>query len=893
MDERFDNLLKQRFETREVFEPTDVRGSASGYTVVPPPPPVVPTDAEPQTETNEPGILDEFGEYIGNVGATIGDLPDMAIRGILSAGGEAAYSAGIIDKDQADVWRKMLKSSGKMAEKEGVNPVARGLGEGLAQFGAGMIGPFKALRAVGVARPLAALVAEGLSGAFAFNPDDPNFGNFINSFEPENPIVKNIADYIQTDPNDTEAENRFRNLVQDVVPSAVVESIVKGVKTVREMDPNTIIEAGEAAEKRLSDAMSGTTLNANPIGAVGDAAIAGAGKVAQKIAPDAPPFFSAVAKTVDALPQEKGSGAQMRAMITKGEGVKPDEMAWIGLDDFLKGKKSVTKQEIKDYVEVNQVRIEEVVKSDDASIFKFAKNSTADEIGLVVSNDEGLYQSVDVIDPLIEKLRNASSAEYDDVAIELADALVDSGLDPATAKRMVFDDFEFNVQHGIRNQKGETKFSGYTLQGGENYRELLLTLPSRKRGVRPATQLEKERGFSVNEAGDVEHIGNTDTVKNINDDFRGSHFDEPNVLAHVRLNDRVGPNGQKILLVEEIQSDWHQMGRDYGYTRTVTEDDIMVDTMSAADYKALPNDDPRKMIFVDDVAPDTPLYIIGNKTTGEWENVGTNKNEIKQITIDHIKEDLPPNTVPDAPMKKSWHEMSFRRIARMAAEEGYDSVAWTPGQMQADRYRLSKHLDTIRIEKLRDGKEAGQYYVTGKKNKYQHVAEVVTEENLREMIGKELANKAIKDAPQYPDGRDYTGLDLQVGGEGMKGFYDKMVRKYAEKWGKKFGAKVETTNIETGIKTDVSGIDIIENNGKWTVIDRPNGGAQLADFSNKSDAEAYIVSLEIVAQGEAKPKVWSMKITQKMRDSLMKKGVPLFGATAIAGRGMMEDKNDN
>jgi hypothetical protein len=124
--------------------------------------------------------------------------------------------------------------------------------------------------------------------------------------------------------------------------------------------------------------------------------------------------------------------------------------------------------------------------------------------------------------------------------------------------------------------------------------------------------------------------------------------------------------------------------------------------------------------------------------------------------------------------------------------------------------------------------------------------------------------------------------DLKVGGEGMKGFYDKMVKKYAENWGKKFGAKVETTNIETGIKTDVSGIDIIENNGKWTVIDRPNGGAQLADFSNKSDAEAYIVSLEIVAQGEAKPKVWSMKITQKMRDSLMKKGVPMFGVAGTA-----------
>ena len=251
--------------------------------------------------------------------------------------------------------------------------------------------------------------------------------------------------------------------------------------------------------------------------------------------------------------------------------------------------------------------------------------------------------------------------------------------------------------------------------------------------------------------------------------------------------------------------------------------------------------------------------------------------------------------VPDAPLKKNWHEMSFRRIARMAAEEGYDSISWTPGKIQAERYNLSNQVDKIGVTPRTNA-------VTGERSRSVDVTtpdgRVITfgvdnagvvdntaasnidmkGKNLSDILGKEMANKIMKNNSFAV----YKDVDLQVGGEGMKGFYDKMVKKYAEKWGKKFGAKVETTNIETGIKTDVSGIDIIENNGRWTVIDRPNGGEQLADFSNKSDAETYIVSLEIVAQGEAKPKVWSMKITQKMRDSLMKKGVPLFGAAGAA-----------
>src|SRR5207244_1149347 len=47
--------------------------------------------------------------------------------------------------------------------------------------------------------------------------------------------------------------------------------------------------------------------------------------------------------------------------------------------------------------------------------------------------------------------------------------------------------------------------------------------------------------------------------------YRSPHWDEPNVLAHVRFNDRTDAEGKRVLFVEEIQSDWGQEGRRKGF----------------------------------------------------------------------------------------------------------------------------------------------------------------------------------------------------------------------------------------------------------------------------------------------------------------------------------------
>ena len=85
------------------------------------------------------------------------------------------------------------------------------------------------------------------------------------------------------------------------------------------------------------------------------------------------------------------------------------------------------------------------------------------------------------------------------------------------------------------------KYSQYQLPGDKSdYKEVLVTLP---------TKLSKESGKAAT----------TETV------YKSTHFDEPNILVHLRINIRVDADGNKVLFLEEVQSDWGQKGKKEGF----------------------------------------------------------------------------------------------------------------------------------------------------------------------------------------------------------------------------------------------------------------------------------------------------------------------------------------
>ena len=376
-----------------------------------------------------------------------------------------------------------------------------------------------------------------------------------------------------------------------------------------------------------------------------------------------------------------------------------------------------------------------------------------------------------------------------------------------------------------------TRFSDRVLPGGENYRELLLTLPENKRPKDfrlnefngDKGRVYPEKYFDTLEEAEAEGIRRggqqvTHIRGGINhDNFTGGHFPEANVLAHIRFNERTDVDGKRVMFLEEVQSDWHQKGRKGGY--------------KPSEARAVEIKTRQKQLIHDSAT---------QAEKDEWEALQRELYPMASAS----------NIVPDAPFKTTWHELAFKRSLRWAAENGFDRIAWTTGAQQADRYDLSKQVDAVSVTKLDGGT-----FTLGVRQKgaklVEALADKVPQDKLSEYVGKDLAKKIVE---QKRRDELYSGIDLKVGGEGMAGFYDKMLPDFANKYTKKWGGKVGETKLNSADKKlmdeDLEGL-IPEDDQQRAIIER---------------ATQYTPN---------KIKVHSLDITPQMRQEILK-GQPLF-----------------
>ena len=159
--------------------------------------------------------------------------------------------------------------------------------------------------------------------------------------------------------------------------------------------------------------------------------------------------------------------------------------------------------------------------------------------------------------------------------------------------------------------------------------------------------------------------------------------------------------------------------------------------------------------------------------------------------------------------------LAMKRVIRWAAENGYDRVAWTTGEQQADRYGLSKQIGAVQIGK--DHTREGDYRLTVWGTNDQIVVPasgsgflVIGKEKLSDYIGKDLADKAVAEIDETNERAYYGRLDLKVGGEGMTGFYDTMLPRMVGKYVKTWGAKVGKTTFADGPDDAVHTFDITD-----------------------------------------------------------------------------------
>ncbi len=582
----------------------------------------------------------------------------------------------------------------------------------------------------------------------------------------------------------------------------------------------------------------------------------------------APIWYSKLAEVVRAKMGGAMDMKQLGAMLLNN-GVKPEEVQWSRLGE-LGGK--VTKDQVLDHLAENAVQVTEKVLGAPLDKSKWTAKRNPDG-GWDVRDERG--------------------------------EMVAQGIGTADADQAIEKAKGYHGKYG-----NPTKFQSYQLPGGKDYRELLLTLPHQ----RPTFEQFVESRFPKKQYGYPP--GNESIMENLRreyenpnraalgskDVFRSSHFDDPNVLAHVRFNTRTDADGKRVLAIEEVQSDWHQQGRDRGYGKADT-----------TGWTA----EPLRGTTVASGSDRAQLYRIIDRA---GEDQGTAAGTSPEHAIRNWVNDTQSRKVPDAPFKKTWHELAMKRIMRYAAENGYDRVAWMPGEVHVDRYDLSKKVE-INYHTEADGRY--WIHVTEAGTGRDVTERTVKADELEGIVGKEIAQKIVNNegvpSPtdtmkqlrargyptgvverdgawwiQYPNGKTegtygskggaegdaarmkkmldagdrhtLKGDDLKIGGQGMRGFYDKILPDSVSKLIKKYGAKVEKTQIPSG---------------SWEIAKKPNRWEVQKNVGGKLETQAIFTSEEAAKQFVAENPVpgitmHSFDVTPAMKADVLEKGQPLF-----------------
>lgn len=631
--------------------------------------------------------------------------------------------------------------------------------------------------------------------------------------------------------------------------------------------------------------------------------------------PNAPMFYSKAERVAMEKLPNAASGDSMLATL-RNNGVKEDEVKWLGLDDYLQGKPKVTKADLLQHINDNKIELTEVNKGGPEQ---------PEKMQLQQQRNRAYAENNDLWHQL--------QGRYGDEMTKVFNALkTGSDIDPIIAslpadvqqqmRRFVETDADLHrldkALSAYDYAAKPTKYESYTLPGEkENYTEKLLILPDKTKAQIDALNARLEEMANRPAAEHTQHpewkdewdaIQKQKNALLAQPEFKSQHFNEPNILAHVRFDDRPAVDGKKTLFLEEVQSDWHQRGKSEGYKGELKPG-----------YR------------VRELEPGSTAHNSGWRYVVEDQDgvpVRDGFGRTQQEAIDHSTTN---RGVPNAPFRSSWHELAIKRMLRYAAENGYERIAWTTGEQQAERYDLSKQISEVAYD------PATEYLSAKNQDGDWVINEPVKPNEISDYIGKEPANKLLKEIENYdkrigyersewnteynddpeisgyiirdPNGevvrgsdaqpevfstkrdadehidlmllRDreasgetlpkLSGLDLKVGGEWAKALYDRAIPNFLNKYAKKWGGKVVETQLSGGNYHIVHDPTYVKE--PWHVVEVSPQQRTLGTFKSEDYAKSYLRDLQSNA-----PKVHSVDITPAMKKSVLKEGQPIAKA---------------
>jgi len=623
----------------------------------------------------------------------------------------------------------------------------------------------------------------------------------------------------------------------------------------------------------------------------------GAAEQAQMFATTAPPFYSQLMRAVETATDMPRKVQSLTKWLQRKQ-VKPAEMKWMGVEDWLKENQKegkIDKDAFLDFLKANQIEIREIEKSVrhtdiTADIQDAALTDAIEEFRGIIGEAEpgGMIDEEMIVEEYPDRDIGISvSAFWKRRVDELLNEYEDSGGGNDNASEELLKltgvDIEGLYEQHIDQLKegaGSPKFETYTLPGGEGYRELLFMLPeiSVKQDFSLDDAAQEQYGKRFNDLNvDEKHIASLLHRRKSKDEiispdtYRATHWDEPNVLAHVRFNERTDAEGKRVLFIEEIQSDWLQEAKEKGFK---------------GQLKPLT---PKEKTDAIDRLKQIERDIISATKDKDADRLRMLEEEARGLHNRMYATDV---GVPPAPFLENWHEVCMKRMLRYAAENGFDTVAWTKGKHQIARYEdaLRQNVDEIRWFK---NTAAGEVEVSAKKKNNSVFSANIPlkgttaikgkEVELKDVIGKPLAQQIITSKEPYGT---FKGEDLSIGGIGMRAFYDELLpgfmRKYVKQWSGKVGEqKIVTKEPAAG----AVGLEV----GDWAYYRTPEGPKWLRKDMAKN--------LERASEADFKDDletVHSVDITSEMKQSVLFEGQAYYSVQKQpTGREVAQDiEND-
>jgi len=501
---------------------------------------------------------------------------------------------------------------------------------------------------------------------------------------------------------------------------------------------------------------------------------------------------------------DKPMSGEFALQRIKDSGVAKAEIEMTGLDKFLKEQKTVTPKQVTEFSEKNKVEIKPIV---------------------YVEKEFALEQQ----------------AKYDKLTNKIREQVAKNNIDYPPGRGSLPEDrvYELMQLTGERDkieaqrQIGSAKFSSWQTPGGEDYKETLLQLPLKgdpKWKIYDPNKPGKEPILTFdNESAAQNYV--TQSRERFNRQlyyepalggahFTQSHWDEPNIIAHIRSNERTLPNGEKAYHIEEFQSDWDTASRpsekNYIPSRAVDRHPLVDNWQNLVARKSLKD--------AVESGADRITWVTGKQTSDRYD------------------------------LSRHLEGISYAEYVDEKGIKTYSIGTYPKGGGITDD-NWEELGEDIPIDKL------GSYMGKDLANKI--------------INGEGVLSKAAKEDPTGSQDKTISGLDLKVGGEWATKLYDESMVNRFNKLGKKWGVKVEDVEITGFPRYDVID-DAREGIDHWALRrwDSPSNIKTEEWYQSEEGAQKIADKYN---SGLEWPKVHSLSLTPEMKADIKQQEFTPFG----------------